>query len=62
MTLRDHLRPSTLFDDSALATTARSAAEGLTSAAVSGVSRVSNHIGVDPDVVPGPRGGLLRRN
>ena len=58
MTLRDHLRPSALFGDSALGTTTRSATEGLSSAAVSGVSRVGSHIGVDPDVVPGPRGGL----
>lgn len=58
MTLRDHLRPSALFGASTLGTTARSAAEGLSSAAVSGVSRVGSHIGVDPDVVQGPRGGL----
>ena len=58
MTLRDHLRPSAIVDASALGATARSAAEGLSRAAISGVSRVGSHIGVDPDVVPGPRGGL----
>ena len=58
MTLRDHLRPSAIVDASALGATARSAAEGLSRAAISGVSRVGSHIGVDPDVVPRPQGGL----
>ncbi|MEJ4113499.1 FAD-binding protein [Corynebacterium kroppenstedtii] len=52
MTVRDRVFPSPAHG------AARMMLGGLSSIAVSGISRVSSHIGVDRGVVRGPRGGL----